>query len=246
MYLVSIVYWIFFLVTLPILFVPAVVIWMFTAGFGKRRTLLHFYTCFWAVFLLWMNPIWSVKVLGRERIPWRSSVVIVSNHQSLIDILVLFALWRPFKWVSKVENFKLPFIGWNMRLNDYVPLVRGDRDSVIKMMESCRRHLNSRTSVLIFPEGTRSKTSELREFKDGAFRLAFDTGRPVVPVALSGTSKSLPKHGLILRDRMDALVQVLEPIDPAGFDSVESLRDATREAIAEALTPERLRLAEAV
>jgi 1-acyl-sn-glycerol-3-phosphate acyltransferase len=245
-FLFSIVYWLFFLVTLPVLFVPALLIWVFTAWFDRRRVILHLYTSFWACIYIWANPIWSVTVTGRKRIPWRHSVVIAANHQSLIDIPVLFALWRPFKWVSKIENFKIPFIGWNLSLNDHVPLVRGDRDSVVGMMETCRRYLNARTSILIFPEGTRSKTGALGEFKDGAFRLSMDTGRPVVPVAISGTAQTLPKHGLILRDRMDAVVQVLEPIDPAAFDSVESLRDATHAAIAAAVTPSRRHLDEAV
>ncbi|HET7483236.1 MAG TPA: lysophospholipid acyltransferase family protein, partial [Actinomycetota bacterium] len=119
-------------------------------------------------------------------------------------------------------------------------------ESTVKMMETCRHHLNSDISVLIFPEGTRSESAALRPFKDGAFRLAMDTGRPVVPVALTGTGATLPKRGLIVRDRMDAYVQVLEPVDPLDFDSVESMREAVRAAIGAAIAPTHRPLDKAV
>jgi 1-acyl-sn-glycerol-3-phosphate acyltransferase len=233
--LFSIVYWAFFLLTLPVFFVPAVVIWLVTAPFDRRRVLLHLYSCFWGAFYIYANPIWKVRVNGRRKVPWREPVVIVTNHASLIDIIVLFALYRPYKWVSKESNFKLPFIGWNMRLNGYVPLVRGKRESVIRMMELCRDYLNSGSSVLIFPEGTRSKTGGLQPFKDGAFQLAMDTGRAILPIAVSGTARSLPKHGLILRDSMDAHIEVLDLLGPSDFEDVAALRDAAHAAIAEAL-----------
>jgi 1-acyl-sn-glycerol-3-phosphate acyltransferase len=182
-----------------------------------------------------MSPLWHLEVAGRNKLPWRGPAVLVANHASLIDILVLFALYRPYKWVSKKENFKVPFIGWNMTLNDYVPLVRGDRGSVEAMMERCRKLLQLGCPVLIFPEGTRTKTGELQPFKDGAFRLAFETKTRVIPIAVHGTGAALPKHGFILRQRMDARVEVLEAIDPANFTTMEALRDATRDTIAQAL-----------
>ncbi|MGH2809174.1 MAG: lysophospholipid acyltransferase family protein [Actinomycetota bacterium] len=235
MILFSVFYWVFFLLTLPILFVPAVVIWLVTIPFDRRRVLLHLYSCLWGCFYIYMSPIWKVRVSGRHRVPWRGSVVIVTNHASLVDILVLFALYRPYKWVSKQSNFKLPIIGWLMRMNRYVPLVRGNRESILRMMEICRNYLNSGSSVLIFPEGTRSKTADLQPFKNGAFQLAMDTRRPIVPVAVSGTARSLPKHGLILRDTMDAHVDILEPLLPQDFENHEQLRDAAHAAIADAL-----------
>lgn len=231
MLLLSLLYWAFLVVALPTLFVPAALVWVLTVPFDRRRVLFHLYTSWWASFLLWVNPLWTVEVTGRELIPWRSSAVIVSNHLSLIDILVLFLLYRPFKWVSKVENFKLPVIGWVMRMNRYVPLVRGNRDSVVAMMQMCRDYLEDGTSVLIFPEGTRSETRELMPFKDGAFRLAMETGRPIIPVLVTGTADTLPKRSLILRNRMDAKVRVLEPLGPGEHGSADALRDATYEVM---------------
>ena len=138
--------------------------------------------------------------------------MLVANHASLIDILVLFDLFRPYKWVSKASNFRLPFVGWNMRLNDYVPLRRGDRESVLEMLAHCGRHLESGSPILMFPEGTRSADGALKAFKDGAFELAVAHGVPVIPIAVHGTAAALPKHGLVLEQHVDARIEVLEPI----------------------------------
>jgi 1-acyl-sn-glycerol-3-phosphate acyltransferase len=90
----------------------------------------------------------------------------------LLDILVLFRIYKHFKWVSKIENFRLPCIGWNMRLNRYIPLRRGDRESVRQMMDACETTLRAGSSIMMFPEGTRSKNGVLQPFKTGAFELA--------------------------------------------------------------------------
>ncbi len=230
----SAVYWVFVFLTMPLFFVVALVIFAATVPFDRRRVALQLYSCFWASFYIYANPLWKSRVVGREKLPWHGPAVLVSNHLSMIDILVLYGLYRPFKWVSKAENFRVPVVGWHMVLNDYVRLTRGDRDSIRKMMQHCRRHLDMGTPVLIFPEGTRSPDGRLQAFRDGAFRLAKDSGAPVIPIAIRGTSDSLPKNGLVLRRRMDAQVEVLDAIDPAQYASVPALRDATRAAIARA------------
>jgi 1-acyl-sn-glycerol-3-phosphate acyltransferase len=230
----SITFWAFIVVSCVPLFALALVLFVLTLPFDRRRVVLHLYSCFWAAFYLYVNPIWRVRVTGRDKLPWRGPAVIVANHASLIDILVLFALYRPFKWVSKASVFKVPLVGWNMTLNDYVPLVRGSKPSIVKMMEACREHLRRGSPVLIFPEGTRTKTGELQAFKDGAFRLAAEMRCPIVPIAVHGTGDALPKHGLVLRQRMRAAVEVLDPI-PAGDLDADALRDAARAAIAQAL-----------
>jgi 1-acyl-sn-glycerol-3-phosphate acyltransferase len=231
----SVVYWAFFVLSLPVLFAIALVTFLVTAPFDRRRVALHLWSCAWATFYIVVNPLWRVRVTGRERLPWRGPAVLVANHLSMLDILVVYGVFRPFKWVSKAELFKVPFIGWNMAINDYVPIRRGDRESIRRMMEHCRAHLARGVPVLLFPEGTRSQDGHLQPFKDGAFRLAVEANVPVIPVVITGTSDALPKHGLVLRQWMRAEVRVLDPLDPAEFPSMDALRDATRAAIAAAL-----------
>ncbi len=233
--LLSYAYWALICVTCPIFFVGALVIFVVTLPFDRRKVLLHQYSCAWAWFYIVINPLWKVRVTGKEHLGWRGPAVIVANHASLIDILVLFGLFRPFKWVSKAENFKIPFVGWNMHLNRYVSLVRGDRASVVKMLGECSALLRKGSPVLFFPEGTRSQDGNLRPFKDGAFELALEHGVPLIPVAVHGTGAALPKHGMVLQEHVDAWVQVMEPLDPAQYGSVDALRDAARERIETAL-----------
>jgi 1-acyl-sn-glycerol-3-phosphate acyltransferase len=231
----SVVFWAFFVLSLPPLFAIALIVYLLTAPFDRRRLVLHLWSCAWGTFYLVVSPIWRVRVTGRERLPWRGPAVLVANHLSMLDILVLYALFRPFKWVAKAELFRVPFVGWNMWINDYVGLRRGDRESIRKMMEHCRAHLARGTPVLLFPEGTRSRDGHLQAFKDGAFRLAVEANVPVIPIVVMGTAEVLPKNGFMLRKRMDARVQVLEPLHPSAYGSVDALREASRAAIAAAL-----------
>jgi 1-acyl-sn-glycerol-3-phosphate acyltransferase len=158
-----------------------------------------------------------VRVEGREKIRRDEAYVMVANHQSLLDVLVLFRLFVHFKWVSKIENFRIPMIGWNMRLNRYIELRRGERASVLQMLTRCRETLAAGSSVLIFPEGTRSPDGRLRAFKSGAFQLAKATGRPILPIVVSGTARALPKRGFVLQGRHRIRVCVLDEIPPESF-----------------------------
>ncbi|WP_430788946.1 lysophospholipid acyltransferase family protein [Actinoplanes sp. G11-F43] len=231
----SYLYWAVIVLTCPVFFLGALLVWAVTAPFDRRKVALHLYSSAWAVFYVRLNPLWRLRTTGRELLPWRGAAVLVANHASLVDILVLFDLFRPYKWVSKVEIFKVPVIGWNMRLNGYVPLVRGRGDSVRRMMARCGELLGQGSPVLLFPEGTRTDDGRLRAFKDGAFELAVRHQVPVFPIAVHGTGRALPKHGLVLREQVDARVEVLPPLDPADYPDVPSLRDAARNRIAEAL-----------
>jgi len=220
--LYSTVFWLFLTLSSIALFPVAGLIWALTAPFDPRLVLLHRFTCFWASLYTWANPLWPVSIEGRERIDPRTTYVMVANHLSLLDILVLFRLFTHFKWVSKVENFKIPCVGWNMRLNRYIPLKRGDRESVREMMAACERTLGEGNSIMMFPEGTRSKNGVLQPFKTGAFELALRTRSPLLPIVVEGTSNALPKRGFVLRGHHPIRITVLDPIPPERFSDVDA------------------------
>ncbi len=234
----SIAYWAVVLVTMPVLFTMALVVFVLTVAFDRRRLLLHLFSCAWASLYVVANPLWRMRIEGREKLPWKGPAVLVANHMSMLDILVLYGLFRPFKWVAKAELFRVPFVGWNMVINDYVRIRRGRPESIRRMMEHCRLHLERGTPVLIFPEGTRSRDGRLQSFKDGAFRLAFEVGCPVIPIVVTGTVHALPKQGLAIRGGMRAAVRVLDPISPSDHATPDALRDAARATIAAALPPD--------
>jgi 1-acyl-sn-glycerol-3-phosphate acyltransferase len=230
----STLFWAFLATSSIALFPIAVLVFAVTAPFDPRRTWLHRFTCFWASLYTWFNPAWPVRIEGRERIRDGETYVMVANHLSLLDILVLFRLFAHFKWVSKIENFRVPFIGWNMTLNRYVKLRRGDRASVVQMMKACRETLAAGSSLMMFPEGTRSPDGRMRSFKTGAFELALECRRPILPIAILGTSDALPKRGFVLQGRHPITISVLEelPYESFAADSAEALAQRVRGQIA--------------
>ena len=235
--LLSATFWAFLVLSSCALFPIAVLLWLLTSPFDRRRWVLHRFTCFWASLYSWLNPAWPVEVRGREKIRPDGTYVMVSNHLSLLDVLVLFRLFTHFKWVSKIENFRLPLVGWNMRLNGYIELIRGDRESVAKMLGECRRTLREENSIMMFPEGTRSPDGRLRSFKQGAFELALDTEKPILPIVVQGTADALPKRGFVLRGRHRIRVTVLDELPYESFAdrSVAELTDHVRSLIADHL-----------
>jgi 1-acyl-sn-glycerol-3-phosphate acyltransferase len=223
--------WVLILIGSPILWVGAFVIWLVTLPFDRRLRILHLYSCWWASIYTYIFPYWSVSVRNRERLRSDRAFVVVSNHQSLLDILVLFRLYRHFKWVSKAVIFRLPFIGWNMSMNRYIAIRRGDPKDAVRMMNACGDALESGSSILIFPEGTRSLDGELRDFRHGAFTLALRHKVAILPIVLDGTLDALPKHGIV-SPGADIVIQVLDPIPVDGFADVDTLRDHVRGVMA--------------
>lgn len=203
-----------------LLFFPvALLIWLLTVGFDRRLVALHLFSSFWASLYIWVMPAWSLRTSGRYHIQ-NKAYVMVSNHQSLLDILVVFSLFVPFKWVSKSEIFKIPIIGWNMRLNRYIRLVRGDRASAEQMLKDSAAALARGCSVFIFPEGTRSRTGKVKDFKLGAFRLALENRVPILPVAIDGTTRALPKHSLDFHGKHAIIMKVLPEIPFEEFQNL--------------------------
>jgi len=228
------IFWAFLAGSSIALFPVALGVYALTAPFDPRRRWLHQFTCFWGSLYTWLNPAWPVSIEGRERIDPDETYVMVANHLSLLDILVLFRLFTHFKWVSKIENFRVPCIGWNMSMNGYVKLRRGDRASVVQMMKACRETLAAGNSIMMFPEGTRSPDGRMRAFKPGAFELALDCRRPILPIVIRGTADALPKRGFVLRGRHPIHVTILEPLPYESFagESAEALTQRVRSTIA--------------
>jgi 1-acyl-sn-glycerol-3-phosphate acyltransferase len=183
-----------------------------------------------------INPLWKFRVSGTIPKDPRRPYIVVSNHESFVDILLISHLPFEMKWLSKAEMFKIPVVGWLMSLAGDIRLSRGEISSATDAMKQCADRLEKKVSVMIFPEGTRSTTGELGKFKNGAFRLAIDTGCPILPVAVSGTFGALrPKDWRF--GYSTAEVRVLEPIDVTGLShkDIYAVRDKARSAIAAAI-----------
>ncbi len=218
----SLAFWLMVTVSSVALFPVAAVIRLATSHRDPRLRALHRFTSFWASLYTWLNPFWRVTFEGLDRLP-QGRHVIVANHQSMADIFVLFRLPLYYKWVSKEENFRIPFVGWNMTLNRYVRIRRGTVKGNLQMMRDSEDALREGSSVMIFPEGTRSADGVLRPFKNGAFELAWRTRSPILPVVIDGTARALPHKGILLEPGQRIRVRVLPPVPPDAATDAEGL-----------------------
>ena len=187
-----------------------------------------------------------IEATGQENVP-EGGFVYASNHESLVDILVLgAALPGDFKWAAKRSVMNVPFLGWHLRLAGHVPVDRNQgKDAALAVMEAFERVLRDDKPLLVFPEGTRTADGNLKAFKNGAFQAAVLSGKPVVPVALKGTFTLMSRDSVdtgASKDRDDRLVTVRigKPLYPNRVlddeQSVIDLRDRTRAAVVEMLS----------
>lgn len=213
-------------VTSVFFFMIALILRLVTKPFDPRLKILHLFTCFWAALYTWIIPAWRINIKGKENIIRGRTYVVVSNHQSLLDILVLFNLFFHFKFVSKIEIFKVPLIGWNMYLNQYIRLKRGDRKSVEQMMADAEKSLSEGNSILIFPEGSRSPDGKVKPFKPGAFILAQKMQVPILPIVISGTNAALPKYSIDFHGSHDIGIRVLPEVPYETFSAMTAAENA--------------------
>ncbi len=177
---------------------------------------------------------WRLRLEGK--LPGKGPYVVVANHQSMLDILLISRVPREMKWMAKESLFQIPWFGWLFVLAGDIPIRRGDSGSASEALRRARTYLDRGMSVMIFPEGTRSRTGELGTFKSGAFRLAIEAGVPIVPIAVSGTAAGYPKGSPWVRP-CRGVARVLEPVPVAGYtlEDAPELRERVRERIAGAL-----------
>lgn len=211
----------FAVITFPLTFI----IWLLVLPFDRDKAIIHWFLMYESLVLSYLIPIWSVKTEGREKAIKGTTYIIISNHQSLLDILLLNCLRYRYKWISKIELTKVPVIGWYLKMADYIVINRGNEESKIEMLEKSYTCLKKGISIMIFPEGTRTLNNEIGFFKRGAFQLALQANVPLLPVLIDGTGGILPKHGLIFGSGHEIRIKVLDPVYPYSFgtDNPEDL-----------------------
>ena len=174
-----------------------------------------------AAFAARINPFWDFRVVDGVHPDARRPYLFVCNHKSLADVFLLAMLPWEMNFLSKDSIFKIPLLGWQMRVAGDIPLERGDKESARRALGQMRERLLAKSSVIVFPEGTRSAEGTLGQFRDGAFRLAIELDVDIVPLAIQGTETALPKHSLRFR-RTKASVTVLPPVSTAGLGAADA------------------------
>jgi 1-acyl-sn-glycerol-3-phosphate acyltransferase len=182
----------------------------------------------------------KVQVAGSERLDWRCSYIFMCNHASNLDPpIVIPAMPRRTSVLVKKELFRIPILGWAMRLADLVPVDRRNREAALASLRLAAEALRSGVNMTVWPEGTRSRDGRLLPFKKGLFYLARESGVPIVPVTVVGTHEIWGKGEFAIRPGT-ATVIFHEPVDPAAYSSQRRLIDAVRERIRSGL-PEKYR-----
>ena len=219
--LLSLVIWFFFVLTTFILFLVVLFLTILLYPFDKQKKMTHRQCYWWASTIVRLNPYWKLKVTGLENINHKETYVVVANHQSLADIIVLYKIKMQFKWVAKSDLFKIPLIGWCLKLIHHIELERGDYGSIKKTYRQAAEYLRAGMSVLFFPEGTRSHTDAMNPFQYGAFKLALKEKRPILPIVITGTRDAIPKGDWIFSAKVNGALKVLPPIDTSTFQMNE-------------------------
>jgi 1-acyl-sn-glycerol-3-phosphate acyltransferase len=185
-----------------------------------------------AVTTLAVNPFWRFRVRGAAPADPRRPYVVVANHESYADVFLISKFPWEMKWLSKDTMFKIPCMGWMMQMAGDIKLTRGNRESAVQALVQCRDRLGKKVSVMIFPEGTRSRDGAMLPFKDGAFRLAIKEGVPILPIAVAGTRHAMAKGSFRFR-KARAIAEVLDPVDTSVFTlkDVAALREEVRRRI---------------
>jgi 1-acyl-sn-glycerol-3-phosphate acyltransferase len=224
----SIIVWIIGLCFMVILFPLTFIIWLLILPFDPGRNMIHRLLTCQSLILVRLIPIWKIKIEGRGKAHKGTTYVIISNHQSILDILMINSLRYRFKWISKIENIRLPFLGWYLRMAAYITVNRGNEESKVEMLDTSLRYLKRGISLMLFPEGTRSPDNEIGFYKRGAFQLAVQAGVPILPILIEGTGGILPKHGLIFGSGHHITIRVLDPVSPESFNDNTPEELATR------------------
>jgi len=231
--IISIMIWIASTVLTMLVFFVSLFLRITLFFFDKQGKIVHAQCFWWSNAILALNPYWGFKVRGLENIDPHQTYVIVANHESLADIVVMYQTRMQFKWVAKRSLLKVPFIGGLLWVGNHILLSRGEFGSIKSVYREAATWLRAGMSVLFFPEGTRSDTDEMNLFQNGAFKLAIKEKKPILPIRIRGTRNAIPKGSWVFNGKIVSSVTVLPPIDTTSLEigDFALLRDITRERL---------------
>ncbi|MDR1415923.1 MAG: 1-acyl-sn-glycerol-3-phosphate acyltransferase [Prevotellaceae bacterium] len=224
---------VYFLISAPILVLISALLFVLLLPFDRKRKVQHRFSVFISGQYFFLSPFCRVVVKGRENVDRRQAYVITSNHQSMLDIVLLYSVPLFFKWVSKKEVYRIPLVGQLLWLHGDVCIKRGDPKSARKMLQDCADFLSQGLSIMMFPEGTRSKDGLVGRFREGAFTLAKSGGVPILPVAIDGTRKFSTGNGGWLNARQLFQVTIMPPIsaEEVAASTVKELQEKVHKLV---------------
>ena len=223
-----------FLVTLPLAIVT-----ILCAPFDPHGKRVYRINQLWTWLILRVGGI-SIKVSGLENVEPGQPYIFIVNHQSNIDIPVLIQGLVRFqlRWIAKRELLWVPFFGWAMWATKHITVDRADPRAAAKSLQRAKQRLAAGISIVVFPEGTRSRDGRLLRFKKGGFLLAVQTGSKIVPVAINGSARLLPPGGWRVRPgTVEVFVDKPIAVDNVRPGRLRALAEQARAIIAGHLAP---------
>ena len=212
-----------------------------TSFFSRTGNPVHIIAQVWAKLILVVSGI-KVTVKNLSNIDRSKSYIYMCNHQSNFDIPVLLGcLPVQFRWLAKAELFKIPIFGRAMRGAGYVPIDRFNRESAIESIDEAAQKMKDGISIMIFPEGTRSRDGNIQSFKKGGFVMAVESGAPIVPIIILGTQPIMAKGRLRINPG-DVTMDIGKPMETTGYsmESKDDLIASVRKVICEGFEKGRL------
>ena len=234
-FILSIFSWLEIVVCFVIYFPIQFLLFIFTSPFDKKRRIMHYNSSLLCTVVLAICPVLRTRIEGRENIDRSKSHVLVMNHQSFIDILLFFVLYYPAKMIAKKALGTVPIVGWNLFLSGHILIDRANRKSQLDALRRMDRILQEGDSLMIYPEGTRSKDGEISEFNNGSFRSAVTTGTSILPVVVDGAFDALPSTAMTVKGFHKLKVSILPPIEVEKGESKGELARKCQDLMSEEL-----------
>lgn len=223
-------FWLLFI----IFFFLILFVFLITFPFDKYRKAPNFTLSIMARLILKASIFWKVEIEGIEKYNPEEPVIFVANHQSFLDMALIYHLPWKMKWVAKKSLTYIPIMGWMVWLTGHLTIDRTSRSS-IKRLTNLVQPLKDRVPVMMFPEGTRTIDGTLKPFKNGAFLLAKQYGFKIQPMILDGTAKAMPPGFRALNPKAKMRLKILDAIDTTQFEKPTELRSHTYHLINEEL-----------
>lgn len=208
-------------------FVIISLVFLFTFPFDKYRKAPNFTLSIMARLMMKASPWWNIVIHGTENFDPSEPTIFVSNHQSFLDMAVIYHLPWKMKWVSKRSLTYIPVMGWLVWLTGHLTINRTSK-TALKKLDNLVEPLKDLVPVMIFPEGTRTMDGKLQPFKNGAFMLAKAHGFKIQPMVINGGFKAMPSGSNKMNPKVNFEVQVMDPINPEDFEDMKELKDHTR------------------
>ena len=215
-------------------FIIISIVFLITFPFDKYRKAPNFVLSIMARCMMFASPRWKMDFQGTNKFDSSEPTIFVCNHQSFLDMAVIYHLPWKMKWVSKRSLTYIPVMGWLVWLTGHLTINRKSR-TALKKLENLVQPLKDLVPVMIFPEGTRSVNGEIKPFKNGAFLLAQEYGFKIQPMVIDGGHIAMPSGSGNLNPNVNFKLRVLESVDPENFDSLSEIKEHVRSLLIEQL-----------